>query len=124
MTVTDQSLEFYRNQDSESILVRGSAVAPAANAVLVTNTPPAGVYDITVIARYGAVADIIDNMDLRVNNVAIAALPVLPAVNGMPVVITVRKRLTGAQAVSVNAVAAGGAGAVFVAHLILIKVSE
>lgn len=125
MSLADHERDFYLSRDVESLVARGMATAPAAGATIVTvAAPPKGYYEITAIGRYGGVADVIDNMELRVGAAAVLVLPVLPVVNGTPVPVTVKKLLSGAEAVSINAVALGGAGSVFVGHLVLTKISN
>lgn len=125
MTIADLEREFYSNRENASRQVRGTATAPAAGAAVATlAAPPAGFYEITVLARYGGTADVIDNMELKVGATSILVLPVLPVANGSVVPIKVLVKLDGASAVTVNAIALGGAGSVFVAHIIATKLGD
>ena len=110
-----------------SVSVRGTATAPAANAAIATLASAnlsKGTYEVCVVARYGGTADVIDNMDLRVGGVVVLVLPVLPIVNGTPIPLCLTITVDGTQTITVNAVATGGAGSIFVAHLIAKKIFD
>lgn len=124
-SLSDLQAEFFKNTDQESLVVRGSAVAPALNAAIVTlAAPPAGVYEVVVIARYGTVADVIDGMDLRVQGVVITQLPVQAIANSEGESFRIFRRLSGVQNLSVNAFQAGAATSVYAAHIIATKIGE
>ena len=118
-TLTDLQAEYYNNQDNQSIVGRGTATAPAAGAAILTlSPPPAGTYDVTVYARYGAVADVADNMDIRVAGTIFAVLPVLPIVNGAAIPINMKIKFDGIQNLYIRAPATGGAGSIFIVHVV------
>ena len=125
MSISDQVREFYANIDNESLLVRGTVTTPGANTIIAQVTPgPAGLYEITAMGRYGAVADVIDNMELNRGGTLLGPLPVQPAVNGTPVFVTFTSRLAANAVISVKSSLAGGAGAVYTAFILLKKVSD
>lgn len=103
----------------------GSAVAPAANGVIVSLAiPGAGVYDVTVLAGYGGTADVVNNMKFENNAVVVGPLYVTPVINGLPSTTRFQRvTVTGAINLTVNAVAAGGAGSVFIASISATRVA-
>lgn len=125
-TVNDLISEFYGNRDQESVQLRGSIVTPGVgSAVVVVGAPAAGVYEIVAMARYGGVPDVIDNMDVRIQgSPIIGGLPVQPVANGEVIPIKMIRRLNGAQNITINAVAAGAAGSVFIGYLVVTKIGE
>jgi hypothetical protein len=109
----------------------GTSVAPLANGVIVNAGQvgsganwPAGLYQLTAGAWYGGTADVADNMKLVAAGVAtITTLFVAPVVNGTPSLRTVQFQLTAAAVFQVQAILAGGAGAVYKATLDVAPVS-
>lgn len=124
VNVTDWLQSKSDAEQDDSVQITNGAVTPGAGATIATvNTVKAGIYEITAIAGYGATADVVDNMDLAVNGVALLVLPVHAAVNADRVPVTIRKRVGAGQAIAVRAIAAGGAGAVYRATIIATRVS-
>lgn len=101
-------------------------VAPVAGQVIVDlGSLPAGLYQVTAMASYGGVADVIDNMSLHVADSKVCDLPVIPLANASPIVITLPAvRILVNQDLSVQANAGGGAGSVFKATLIATPVQS
>jgi hypothetical protein len=103
----------------------GTVTTPAANQVIVGvglvgsgANFPAGLYQLTAGAWYGATADVANNMKLVANGLAlITNLDVQPAVNGNPVLRTLLYQLTAPATFQVQAIAAGAAGSVYNATL-------
>ena len=113
------------NVSSTTLLVRGTITAPGAGVAVATlNVPPVGVYDVTIIPRYGATGDVADNMQVSVNNGVILTLPILPAANSAPIPVNFRYTANGIHSIVVSAVATGAGGAVYIAHIFARKIME
>lgn len=107
----------------DTVLAAGSAVAPAAGGVIVTLAVAAGTYLVDVIAGYGATADVVNNMQLVQNVTVIGPLFVLPAPNTSNKTRAWRLTVPVANNIQVQAIAAGGAGSVFIASLAVTRVA-
>lgn len=124
VNVTDWLQSKSDAEQDDSVQVRGTATAPGAGAVIATvNAPKTGIYEITAIAGYGGTADVVDNMELAIGGTAVLQLPVYPVVNGERIPITIRRRVNAGQAIAVRAIAAGGVGSIFLAHVIAKRMS-
>lgn len=110
---------------ADSVGQTARVVAPGAGAVIATVTPAAGTWDVQVTTNYdGAVAAAeINNVDFRKAGVVVSVLIAPSVANVIAEVRTFRMVLSGAQAVSVNAVAAGTAGVGYTAELVCIRVA-
>lgn len=112
----------------DSVGVAGSAVAPAANAAIVTlgsGSLPAGEYEVRARGMYGGTADVINNMNLRKGATPIMTLSVSTAINGEPdMTVVPRITLDGSTALTINAVAAGAASTVYRAEIIATRTAE
>lgn len=110
----------------DSLGATGRAVAPAANAAIVTvAAPPAGTHEVEVLTSYdGAVAAAeINNMELR-EGASVRSVLLAPSIaNVVTPVRTFILVLNGADAVSVNATAAGTAAVGYNAELVLRRVA-
>lgn len=103
----------------------GTVTAPGAGAAIVTIAAaslPRGTYRVLVSVGYGGTADVINNMELRKGTTVISDLYVIATVNGSPVQQEFIVELDGAQALSVNAIAAGALGTVFNAMLVATRI--
>jgi|SRR5262245_152617 len=105
--------------------VTGNASAPAAGAAVVTGTPTAGTYTVTVttfLAAGAPAAADLNNMELRAGATVIAKLPVAQAINfPIPqsgIVVT----LDGATALSVNAIGNATAAVVYAASYYITQI--
>lgn len=104
-------------------------VAPGAGAIIATiaaGSLPAGTYDIQVAVGFdeGApVAADINNMEFREGATVVSSLQVFAVINPARFLVTFRRALDGATAVSVNATAAGTAGVGYNAQLVVIRVA-
>lgn len=112
----------------DSVGAAGSAVAPAANAAIVTiaaGSLPSGEYEVRVRGMYGGTADTINNMNLRKGGAAVMTLSVSTAINGEPdMTVLPRITLDGTQALTVNAINAGAASTVYRAEIIATRTAE
>lgn len=109
----------------DSKVAYGTATAPGAGAAVATLAAPgAGKYRIQVIPGYGGTADVLDNMQLQVGATVIGKLIVQPVANGAPVLhVFPRVDVPAGQAITVNAVAAGGVSTVFRAQIVATPVT-
>ena len=106
-----------------SVGATGTATAPGAGTTLATvNAPVTGTYQVTAWGHYGVTGDTAGNMRVQVNGVTFTALPVQGSANGVPVPVTFTALLTAGQAVAVQNIAAGAAGCVYLAGVILTRV--
>lgn len=127
-SVANLELEYYKRGAAvlnESKQARGAVTAPGAGAAIATIVaPPAGLYRITVIGRYGGTSDTTDNMELKKGATSLLVLPVLAVNNGTAIPVTVDVRLDGATAITVNAIAAGAALTNYLAYIVATKVAD
>lgn len=124
-SIADYQAQVADAADEPTLQNTNGAVAPAANAVIASVTPArSGLYEITVLAGYGATADVVDNMDLAINGVQQLVLPVIATANALRPILNLRLRVNAGQVVAVRAIAAGGAGSVFRATLVLKRVLD
>ena len=114
----------------QSVGATGRVVAPGAGVAIATiaaGSLPAGTYDIQVVASFDLGAPVAaaetNNMEFRRAAAAISALQVLPVINTYSGVRTFRMVLTGAEAVSVNAVGIATAGVGYNAQLIATRIA-
>lgn len=106
-----------------SVGATGSATAPGAATTLASvNAPATGTYQVTVWGHYGATGDVAGNMRVQVNAVTFTALPVQGGPNGVPAPVTFNAVLTAGQAVAVQNIAAGAAGCVYLAGVVLTRI--
>lgn len=112
----------------DSVGAAGSAVAPAANAAIVTiaaGSLPAGEYEVRARGMYGGVADVVNNMNLRKGGAAIMTLSVSALANSEPdMTVLPRITLDGATALTVNAIAAGAVNTVYRAEIIATRTAD
>lgn len=110
---------------ADSVGVTTRVVAPGAGAVIATITPAAGTWDIQVTTSFdGAVAAAeINNMDFRKAGATVSVLIAPSVANVVTEVRKFRMVLSGAQAVSINAVAAATAGVGYTAELACIRIA-
>lgn len=106
---------------AETVSATGTVTTPGAGAAIATISNvllPAGDYEVEVLCGYGGTAGVVNNMDLRRGGVSIGTLYVAPVANGTPPR-QLRRRVTldGTQSLTVNAIAAAGAGQVFIASI-------
>lgn len=106
----------------DTVGAAGTAVAPAAGAPIVSVAVAAGTYLVDAIAGYGATADAINNMQLVQNITVVGVLFVLAAVQTQTKTRFWRVTVPVANNIQVQAVAAGGAGSVFIASLAITRV--
>ena len=101
----------------------GSVTAPGAGAAVVTSPSlGTGDYEVQVLAGYGGTADAFNNMRFQVGAAAVGPLYEVAAANGVPVR-QVFQLYVSNTTVSVNAIAAGAAGAVYQAVIIWTQVA-
>jgi len=96
--------------DEITIQNTNSVIAPAAFSTITAVTlSKAGLYEIMVAAGYGAVADVVDNMELIIGGVSgrIIIIPVQPVVNAERISVTLRVRVTSGQTIAVRSILAG-----------------
>lgn len=102
--------------------VAGSVTAPGAGAVIATTIAlTGGTYDVQVMTDYGgtpAAAETFNNMQLRVGATVIGPVFTSPGTLAVPVNQRFILIVPGATAITVNAVNAGGAAAVYQALII------
>lgn len=114
---------------ASSAAATARAVAPGAGAAVVTiaaGSLPVGLYDIQVFAGFDVGAPVaadIDNMEFRVAATVVSSLQVFAIINVYGPVRVFRANLSGAQAISVNATAAGTAGVGYNAELIATRIA-
>lgn len=113
------------NTFGNSVGVVGTVTAPGANAAITTlSAPVAGLYQIDTVAGYGANPETVTdfNMNLRAGATAISQLLVFGANSSRSA--TFYRRLDGSTALTINAIAAGSAGSVYVAQIIATKIAD
>lgn len=111
---------------AEAVLAgAASVVAPAAGAAIVTLAAPAkGTYRVRVRAGYGATPGVLNNMEIRRAAAALKTLFVPAVASTDRDTILDAVKLDGTQALSVNAIAAAGAGQIFVAEISATRVED
>lgn len=109
---------------ADTLQVAASAVAPGAGAAVATLAVVAGTYDVTVLAAYGTTPDVINNMVFKNNGVNVGGPLFVQAVaNGQPTPQRFQRlTVAGAVNLTVNAVAAGGAGTIFNAAIFATRI--
>ena len=119
------------NPALDSTTASGSVTNPGAGAAICTlSAPAAGQYRIDVVTCYGvgavAAAENL-NMQLKVGATAFAAMPVsataTSAVGGSPLTCTYFLTLSGVDALTVNAVGASTATAIYTASIIATRIA-
>lgn len=107
-----------------TVQANGSAVAPAANAAIATLAAPAsGRYNVVVQFIYGPTADGPANVQLKAGATVVAVLP-NPATNlALFTSPTYSVVLDGVTALTVNAIAAGGAGSQYFASIVAERIA-
>lgn len=111
---------------AESLHAAGTVTAPGAGAAIATlAAPPAGTYEVIVHAGYGSNAGAVNNMELQRQAVAFATPLFVADTAGVaaPVRNKFRITLSGAQNLTVNAIAAGAAGDVYIASITAMRVA-
>lgn len=101
--------------NTPSFAADGTQTAPAASTVLAsTGQLAAGFYKVLAGCGYGATADVIDNAALFVADRRVITLPVIPVANSNVQFVTIDRVLVKeGEAITVQNLAAGGAGSVF-----------
>lgn len=131
LSVSDITYGLYEAMLEDTVEAYGTQTAPIAgtNIVAVTLTP--GYWEIVAIARLGTggvpAAGDNDNMRLRDETTGptnILTLPVIATQNGVPVPITIRQKFSVTTSLVIEAVGAGTASVVYVAHLVCRKISD
>lgn len=129
-SIADLEKLLYSAMLDDTVEARGTATAPAGGTDITTVSLDPGYWEITAIARLGtggtpAEGDV-DNMRLRDNTAAadLLTLPVIAVQNGTPVPIVLRKGFTVTTSLVVEAVGAGTASVVYIAHLICRKIAS
>lgn len=129
-SIADLEKLLYSAMLDDTVEARGTATAPLAGADITTVSLSPGYWEITAIARLGTggtpAAGDVDNMRLRDNTAAadLLTLPVIAVQNGTPVPIVLRKEFTVTTSLVVEAVGAGTASVVYIAHLICRKIAS
>lgn len=104
-----------------SVGAAGTVTAPAAGAAIATipaGSLPAGTYEVEATVGYGGTPGGVNGFDLRAGATIISGLASLAVANHLaPRVGFRRVTVDGATAITVNAVAAGATGSVFIAQL-------
>lgn len=103
-----------------SLGIYGTYTAPLAGGdIATTGNITAGNYEVTVLAWYGASADVADNMELKVGATSIGRLFVDPVANGRPIAMRFpRVNVPDATSpIAVKAVAAGAVGSAYKAQI-------
>ncbi len=128
-SLSDLEHRLYDSMLDDTVENRGAATAPAAGADLATVSLSPGTWEITAICRLGTggtpAAGDVDNVRLRNNTAAanILTLPLIATANSVPVPITIRRTFTVTSSIVVEAVGAGTASVVYIAHLVARKVA-
>lgn len=126
-SLADAFFAYVRAAANESLMDKQTVVAPGAGAGLCSVTiPSAGIYQVMATCRYGGTADVVDNMEIKLNGTTIpGARPiVLPVANGVPYPTTFTKRFVAGDVILVTSIAAGAGGSVYIAALNVVKVND
>jgi hypothetical protein len=110
---------------ADSLINTGTATAPAAGAAIATIAAPgAGTYYIQVFVAFGGTADVFNNMQLQHGAVVVGTLYTQGATaNGFPTRhVFNRITIAAAEAITVNAIAAGAVGSVYQATIIATRI--
>lgn len=105
---------------AQSLNAAGTATAPAGGAAIATlAAPAAGDYEVSVHVGYGGVADVVNNMQLQKGATVLGVLA-FPSVQNtlFPGRTFPRVTLDGATALTINAIAGGAAGTIYLAQII------
>lgn len=119
--VATNQLSLFRDAGNITVQASGQVITPGALATIVALGALApGRWEITTICNYGAVGDVANNMQLLVGAGVVCSCPVQGGANGNPAKMVVV--VAGGSTVTVQAIAAGAAGAVYNAVVVARRV--
>lgn len=129
-SVSDITYGLYEAMLENTVEGTGTQTAPLAGTDIATVSLTPGYWEITAITRLGTggvpAAGDVDNVRLRDNTAGtnILTLPLIATQNGVPVPITIRRQFTVTTSLVVEAVGAGTASVVYIAHIIARKIAD
>lgn len=130
-SVSDITYGLYEAMLENTVEGTGTQTAPLAGTNIASVSLSPGYWEITAIARLGTggvpAAGDVDNVRLRDETTGptnILTLPLIATQNGVPVPITIRRQFTVTTSLVVEAVGAGTASVVYIAHIIARKIAD
>lgn len=129
-SLSDLEFLLYKAMLDDTIQGTGTQTAPASGTDIATVSLPPGYWEITGMCHLGtggtpAAADN-DNARLRdqTNVQNLVTLPVIAAQNGVPVPVTIRRKITIQSSIVIEAIGAGTASVVYSAFIVARKIAD